>query len=321
MSVATTSLSDSLPSSIPKLDASGINWVIFSLHFHDAVEAKGFWGHLDGTSTRPINSTIPGTMTPGGSVATAEKPAMTPEELAGAQSQWVKDGRSAKSLLTQKIRDSTLIRIHSKKSVKERWDAIVAEFMEKGAYAQTDLRTKFLESKCPDKGNVHEFLDSLRVKREELASVVEIDEKDYQSTIIGSLPFHPANFSSAQLTAARIASITLTPDALIAILVEEYDCQILQRARWFGTRKAKDNKDEAWLLAPALRNGRVVKVARSSVANAGTAVRRSTSRTNALNPLSPRTGQRRRRQRPTHQRRLAAAPTLQTFQHTDVRIF
>lgn len=36
--------------------------------------------------------------------------------------------RCSDILLNQKIPDSTLIRIHSKKSVKERWDAIVAEF-------------------------------------------------------------------------------------------------------------------------------------------------------------------------------------------------
>jgi len=47
----TTSLSDSLPSSIPKLDASGLNWAIFSVCFQDAIEAKGFWSHFDGTSS------------------------------------------------------------------------------------------------------------------------------------------------------------------------------------------------------------------------------------------------------------------------------
>jgi len=119
MSVVTTSLSDSLPSSIPKLDTSSINWVIFSVCFQDAVEAKGFWGHFNGASTCPVNSTIPGTMMPGGSVATTARSAMTPEELAAAQSQWDKDKQSEKSLLTQTIPDSTLIQIHSKKSVKE----------------------------------------------------------------------------------------------------------------------------------------------------------------------------------------------------------
>ncbi|KAF8197360.1 hypothetical protein BJ912DRAFT_1078178 [Pholiota molesta] len=45
-----TSLSDTLPSSIPKLDATGMNWAIFSMCFQDAVEVKGFWDHFDGSS-------------------------------------------------------------------------------------------------------------------------------------------------------------------------------------------------------------------------------------------------------------------------------
>ncbi|KAF8799458.1 hypothetical protein BYT27DRAFT_7027398, partial [Phlegmacium glaucopus] len=58
MSTATTSLSDSLPSSIPKLDATGLNWAIFLVHFQDAVEAKGFWGHFDGMTPRPVTISV-----------------------------------------------------------------------------------------------------------------------------------------------------------------------------------------------------------------------------------------------------------------------
>ena len=83
MSITTASLSDSLPSSIPKLDATGINWAIFAVRFQDAVEAKGFWGHFDGSIPRPT-------------------PAATADEMAAMQ-QWDKDERSSKSLLTQKI--------------------------------------------------------------------------------------------------------------------------------------------------------------------------------------------------------------------------
>ena len=72
MSTVPTSLSDTLPSSIPKLDASGMNWVIFAVRFQDAVEAKGFWGHFTGTKTRPAAGDI--------SASTAEP--LTPEELA-----------------------------------------------------------------------------------------------------------------------------------------------------------------------------------------------------------------------------------------------
>jgi len=59
MSLTTTSLSDSLPSSIPKIDPTGLNWAIFSVHFQGAVEAKGFWGHFDGFELRPEPSPAP----------------------------------------------------------------------------------------------------------------------------------------------------------------------------------------------------------------------------------------------------------------------
>jgi len=82
-------------------------------------------------------------MAPPGGTST---PAMvaTAKELA-AQHQWDKNERSAKSLLTQKIPDSTLMWIHLKKTVKEHWDAIVEEYTLKGAYVQTDLHQKFMD--------------------------------------------------------------------------------------------------------------------------------------------------------------------------------
>ena len=147
MSVTTTALANSLPSSIPKLDPSGLNWAIFSVHFRDAVEAKGYWGHFDGTVPCP---TVPPTIRAGdGSVTSAP----TTEQVA-AETQWQKDERSAKSLLTQKIPDGTLMCVHMKTTVKQRWDAIVLEYTEKGDYAKTELRAKFLKMRCPDKANI-----------------------------------------------------------------------------------------------------------------------------------------------------------------------
>ena len=46
MSVSTTALTDTLPSSVPKLDPTGSNWTVFLFHFQDAIDAKGFWGAL-----------------------------------------------------------------------------------------------------------------------------------------------------------------------------------------------------------------------------------------------------------------------------------
>ena len=86
MSTATSSLSDTLPSTIPMLDSEGSNWAIFYIRFMDAIEAKGFWDHFDGSSSCPVVSEVP-----------------TAAETA-AKSQWDKDERSAKALLTQCVR-------------------------------------------------------------------------------------------------------------------------------------------------------------------------------------------------------------------------
>ena len=68
----------------------------------DAVEAKGSWGHFDGTSTLPVTTTN-----------------SSAADIA-VKNQWEKDERSAKMLLTQRLPDSTVMEVHSKKTVKER---------------------------------------------------------------------------------------------------------------------------------------------------------------------------------------------------------
>jgi len=74
-------------------------------------------------------------------VITSYKPTTT--QIA-AEAQWLKDERLAKSLLVldQKIPGGTLMRVHMKTTVKQRWDAIVLESTEKGDYTKTELRSK-----------------------------------------------------------------------------------------------------------------------------------------------------------------------------------
>ena len=98
---------------------------------------------------------------------------------------------------------------------------------EKDAYMQTELWQKFLESKCQNMANVWEFLDSLQVKQEELTGVeVDIEEKDYHSTILSSLPISLANFTSSQLAAAQMYSSTKTLDPDIHISLTGKDLTI-----------------------------------------------------------------------------------------------
>ena len=229
MSISTTALADTLPSSIPKLDPTRSNWTIFLFCFQDAVDVKGFWGHFDGTLVLPKLSTPP-----------------TDTELA-SKTQWEKDEHSSKSLLTQKLPDSTLVLIHLKASVRERWEAVVGEYTLKSEYAKTALRTKFLGMRCMDKGNVREFLEGLQLKKEELSqSGVDIDENNYFSVILSSLPPAMSNFASSQLAAARFSGTkTITSTNLISMLIEEANRQKTQYASCKGSGKGKD---EDWQL-------------------------------------------------------------------------
>ena len=91
----------------------------------------------------------------------------------------------------------------------DQWNLIIMEYTQKGTFAQAELQSCFMDSKCPDKGNVHEFLDSLCIKKEKLATYgVVIKDKDYQSMIISSLPLFLSNFTSSLLVNARILAVS-----------------------------------------------------------------------------------------------------------------
>ena len=55
MSSAMLTTTDILPLSIPKLLETSLNWTAFK----EAIKAKGFWGHFDGTSPKPTVSSPP----------------------------------------------------------------------------------------------------------------------------------------------------------------------------------------------------------------------------------------------------------------------
>ena len=117
----------------------------------------------------------------------------------------MKDEHSAKSLLIQKIPNGTLMRIHTKTTVKLHWDTIVLKYTKKGDYTKTEMQAKFLKSKCAEKDDIQDFLMDLQVKQEELAKIgVSIDDKNYLSTIISSLPLSLSNFAAAHMFSVMV---------------------------------------------------------------------------------------------------------------------
>ena len=106
---------------------------------------------------------------------------------------------------------------------------------------------------CPVDGNVRQFLVDLRTKRDKLAAVgIQIEEKDYQSTIIQSLPKYLASFASGQLATTRLYSPTqmIDPDILISLIIEESECHNRKETRNLRSKQKARDGDEALAVAP-----------------------------------------------------------------------
>jgi transposase InsO family protein len=228
-------MNDPLPTSIPRLDPTGSNWAIFSMRFQEAMEANQKWGHFDDSMPRP-------------DPADATKPT---EDEKKAMATWDLDETISRYMLSQRLPDSTAVRLKAITSVKDRWDKVKNEFSVKSQYAETDLLTVFNEMRCPRGGNVREFLGTMRVKREELAAVgVTMNEKEYRSAIIKALPEEMSKFASGLLTAARVLSSTksIDPEVLIDHVSEEADRLAARRKRdgnSSGKGKQNSTQDEA----------------------------------------------------------------------------
>jgi len=71
---------------------------------------------------------------------------------------------------------------------------------------------------------------------------VDINEKDYYSTILTSLPISLANFALVQLATVHMlfASKTIAPDELISMINEESDHQKVYCVCHAGPGKSKD---------------------------------------------------------------------------------
>ena len=75
---------------------------------------------------------------------------------------------------------------------------------------------------CSKGEDVRVFLTGLRYKREELAAAgVRITHKEYQRTLLKSLPDELAKFAAQLLTSARHSGLILDTDTLINSVIEE----------------------------------------------------------------------------------------------------
>ena len=237
---ATPTTIEKLPANIPRLEPNGSNWAIFKMRFSNAMKVTRRWAYFTGLSPYPdpIDPAKP-----------------TPEEAAQIV-QWEFEDSVASYLLSQRLPDTTEMRLANCTTTKERWDLVTKEYQAKSAYAQADLHQAFLEMRCTKGGNVREFLASLGCKREELAAAgVTVTEKEYERTILRGIPGELATFASHLMSSALIVhgAKSINLDALTNQICEEADRLKSRRSKGQGGKK--DSTDEA-LSATASNDGK-----------------------------------------------------------------
>lgn len=157
MSTTTGIISDNLGSNVPKLDLHGKKWAKFEFMFSIAMGAKELSGHLDGMAVHPVYPPPATTTSPTANINPIH---VTPEQQV-EMDKWRKNEAQALNTLVSRLLSTTALRIRRLPTVAKMWAEVVRKFTEKGAYAQTSLRTAFLKSKCGEKKNVREFLEEL----------------------------------------------------------------------------------------------------------------------------------------------------------------
>lgn len=254
----TSTVNDVLPSSVPMLDQAGGNWAIFRLRFEMAIRGKGLWGHFDGTRVRPVTempkvsvsppsaSTAQASSAPATAATAVDRTSPSATVLLGTPGEileWDRCESIAMSLLSQRLPNSTLLLASNQPTAAKMWETIKKDFTYKGAFSQTRMRRDFLSTRCPKDGNVRTFLNDLRSKRAELDAMgISINNDDYRSTIIQSLPYTVSGFASGQLTAATLRGDTIDPDMLILVISDEWD-RTQSRSR--NHKKENDSGDDA----------------------------------------------------------------------------
>jgi len=89
-------------------------------------------------------------------------------------------------------------------------------------YAQNDLEQACCQMRCPKGGDIRTFLTTLCCKKEELtAAGVHVMQKEYQRTILKSLPDELTKFATLLLSNAWISNQVVGTETLINNICEE----------------------------------------------------------------------------------------------------
>ena len=120
---------------VPKLNATGTNWVIFKDRLRFAADARGYLDHIDSADSAPVEPVLAEDATTAQTRAHTEAMKLHEEKLAT----WRKGEAVMKQLIVSSILDSLFTKIYGKTSAHEIWSALAADFEKKSCMVSVDL--------------------------------------------------------------------------------------------------------------------------------------------------------------------------------------
>ena len=131
---------------VPKLDVSGVNWVIYKDRFLWAVDAQGLLDHVDSSGSEPRKPPVlKQTVTDDkGTTMMIDAPTSEEERELATWKEKAKVWRQGEAIVKQQIAatipDSLFMKIRGKESAYEIWQALTSEFQNKSRMVSVDLR-------------------------------------------------------------------------------------------------------------------------------------------------------------------------------------
>jgi hypothetical protein len=219
---------------VPRLEAGGVNWVVYKDRFLWSVDARGLLEHVDGSEREPVCPVKP-RMVPRKDSERKEtevfvQAAYTQEEERGIKEwkaelkEWKRGEAIVKQQIAATIPDSLFMKIRNKGTALEIWDALRGDFQNKSRMVAVDLRRRLQQERCAEKGDVREHFSKLRLMREDLAAMGHAPGDDeLYAIILGSLPYSFEPFISALNATSSVLGTILSPDELMNAFTDEYD--------------------------------------------------------------------------------------------------
>jgi hypothetical protein len=138
--------------------------------------------------------------------------------------EWKQGEAIAKQQIASSIPDSLFMKIRAKGTAYEIWTELGKHFERRSRMVSIDLRRRLQETKCPDKGNIIDHFATLRMMREDLASMGEsLTENDFYAIIMGSLPSSYDPYLSALNATSSVLGTHLSAEDLMLSITEEYE--------------------------------------------------------------------------------------------------